>query len=985
MKIKNTNSSVVLGATNSCVQTISAKNASKATFILRDKIYTDKKKAALYETLANALDEHKKHNVSRPVDVYISETELCIRDYGAGLSDEDVMSVFFQYFESTKDQDNTYNGGFGIGAKAPGAYTDVYHVESYFNGMRTIFSSVVQGLESHVHKMHAEPSEAPSGICVRIPLRQSNERYYRSDRQGFLDLLEDAYITVDIYSKECPFQVWDLQNKSLDYDACVEYVAQHGDKLRSSALLPENRLADMVQFDKNGNPKHLAFCSDTAHVVTAKTTFKKSNIQPPAELPKLLVKFESEFFCNRRLFAHDGSFMYPIPMAIDSIISDICSNSPELQEGWFSFLRWYSTRIVLFFERGELAVAPTRESIELTDTSRAVIRRKFKELMHDWIAKIKHYRSIATWRNYDKEARFTSILGCAMAMTNVLTLDNRIDSVALPGNTVTSIKEEFSDMATRCPYLLASAVNINLSSLRQTTTATAKSVVPTEWINFCLPNATWHVVGALPGLLVVTYDRQGMLDVNGKPVSSTSIAFRAAFEEFITAKGTNGLKSYSVLFMPRLPRWADELKEVFTINNTLLLGPNDVINWEQDLRDIYHRVKKERAAQASAQSRTLTKTGKPTATPVCTDYFDFTGDVQELYSKGEKVIYYADNNKAIPQDDTVRQFFRAIAGLYSVDRDGFATRFWVAKQNLYCGLCTLLGVRGIIRHSNKATYERLVDEVGEDNIINITGFTEEQICKFMDQRVRTFFNKNKLKLRHVPTANSRGLLSKLLKHAEHCMGAAAAYPDIPVEKNVIYIPIYSYWGDTRSNVAQHRILSKPVLDPEIMHGELTAHTWDTDSVCISAAIAALSFAMYTACYHTCTSRDSGKGTEFIIRKLTVGAYGRNTNLEVWTDPVDSHLAARLAEAIEKQGDKLDWLWRKSEEDQLLSYVYNNTSKIAMSYDTYHTIKQRIQNAEKENKYKQLKFLLKLWYSIKPMSLDHALRHFEKETKTNETN
>ena len=45
-----------------------AAGADMATFYLRDKIYSDKILAVVREYVCNALDEHKKHNISVPVE-----------------------------------------------------------------------------------------------------------------------------------------------------------------------------------------------------------------------------------------------------------------------------------------------------------------------------------------------------------------------------------------------------------------------------------------------------------------------------------------------------------------------------------------------------------------------------------------------------------------------------------------------------------------------------------------------------------------------------------------------------------------------------------------------------------------------------------------------------------------------------------------------------------------------------------------------------
>lgn len=199
MKIKESNKSIIGGVLRSCVQTIASENIDRATALFRDRIYTDKKKAAICEPICNAIDEHRKHNVDRPVDVVFTTSEIIIRDFARGLSDDDVLNIFFQYFRSTKDTDNAHIGGFGIGAKAPGAYNPVYFVESFFEGKHTVFMSVPDGFRSTANLIQQEDTDLPSGICVRIPLLAGTQL---EDRQEFMHIAQDVAKMIGFYRPE---------------------------------------------------------------------------------------------------------------------------------------------------------------------------------------------------------------------------------------------------------------------------------------------------------------------------------------------------------------------------------------------------------------------------------------------------------------------------------------------------------------------------------------------------------------------------------------------------------------------------------------------------------------------------------------------------------------------------------------------------------------------------------------------------------------
>lgn len=126
---------------------------AKACVFLRDKIYTDKILATVRETITNAIDEHVKHNVDRPVETGIrrnaqNKYEFFVRDFAKGLSDDSLRNIFGMYFRSTKSNSNAMIGGFGLGAKAPSCYNDTFYVDSYFEGIKTSYAFTMGADES---------------------------------------------------------------------------------------------------------------------------------------------------------------------------------------------------------------------------------------------------------------------------------------------------------------------------------------------------------------------------------------------------------------------------------------------------------------------------------------------------------------------------------------------------------------------------------------------------------------------------------------------------------------------------------------------------------------------------------------------------------------------------------------------------------------------------------------------------------------------
>jgi len=159
-----------------------------ATYFLRDKIYSNKIKAVVREYICNAVDEHNKYGVDRPVEVSltgngIDRSIFSVRDYAEGLSDDGVRKIFGMYFRSTKSESNDSIGGFGVGSKAGHAYTDTFNIISHHNGVKTSYSCMLGAGDNnvpvgHIYKLDSCPTDE-TGIEINLEVKPTKERESR--------------------------------------------------------------------------------------------------------------------------------------------------------------------------------------------------------------------------------------------------------------------------------------------------------------------------------------------------------------------------------------------------------------------------------------------------------------------------------------------------------------------------------------------------------------------------------------------------------------------------------------------------------------------------------------------------------------------------------------------------------------------------------------------------------------------------------------
>lgn len=155
---------------------ISVDNQAHIMTILRDTLYTDKILAVLREYSANAWDSHRMNGKDEvPIKVTLpslTEPTLAIRDFGPGLTQEEVFTVFTQYGASTKRSTDKAVGTLGIGCKSGFAYSDSFSIDSYSNGTKSTYVAVLDKSEKGmISLLNREPCGEETGLCIQIPVR----------------------------------------------------------------------------------------------------------------------------------------------------------------------------------------------------------------------------------------------------------------------------------------------------------------------------------------------------------------------------------------------------------------------------------------------------------------------------------------------------------------------------------------------------------------------------------------------------------------------------------------------------------------------------------------------------------------------------------------------------------------------------------------------------------------------------------------------
>lgn len=159
--------------------------------VLRNSLYSNKPLAILREYACNAWDSHVEAGNPDPIQITLPNALDCnlrIRDFGTGLSHEDMFEVYSSYGESTKRNTNKQIGQLGLGSKSAFAYANSFSITSYFNGEKTVYEAYIDktGL-GRIDKLFSEKTNEHNGIEITVKVKPEDiNLFYTEAKRLFI-------------------------------------------------------------------------------------------------------------------------------------------------------------------------------------------------------------------------------------------------------------------------------------------------------------------------------------------------------------------------------------------------------------------------------------------------------------------------------------------------------------------------------------------------------------------------------------------------------------------------------------------------------------------------------------------------------------------------------------------------------------------------------------------------------------------------------
>lgn len=171
--------------------TINPENLVYLQELISGDIYSNKVLALIREYSCNAYDANVAAG-RKDIPIQISlpgrfSSQLKIRDFGNGLTQDEMDSIYASIGESTKRNTNTQVGSFGLGCKAGYSYGSCsFLVNSYQNGIKTAYNCVKgQVTFAEIITIGSCATTEPDGLEIIINVNRDDISVFREEAIKF--------------------------------------------------------------------------------------------------------------------------------------------------------------------------------------------------------------------------------------------------------------------------------------------------------------------------------------------------------------------------------------------------------------------------------------------------------------------------------------------------------------------------------------------------------------------------------------------------------------------------------------------------------------------------------------------------------------------------------------------------------------------------------------------------------------------------------
>ncbi|QHJ74324.1 hypothetical protein VH12019_00405 [Vibrio phage VH1_2019] len=188
------------------------KASAKGFRIISTTLYKDPILAIVRELTCNGWDAHQMNkNLDTPIQVHLPnqfEPWFSVKDFGCGMSDDEIFGVYTTVFDSTKDDSNDVIGAMGLGSKTPFSYNNgqSFTVKSTKNGLKAVYSAYLDKGEPAITCMsEPAPTDEPDGVEVIVPVRKEDFSRFKEAANQVMPYFKAPAVETNITLSERKF------------------------------------------------------------------------------------------------------------------------------------------------------------------------------------------------------------------------------------------------------------------------------------------------------------------------------------------------------------------------------------------------------------------------------------------------------------------------------------------------------------------------------------------------------------------------------------------------------------------------------------------------------------------------------------------------------------------------------------------------------------------------------------------------------------
>lgn len=225
-----------LGTEGRTNMTFDENSISHLMSVLTD-LYSNTALAVIREYSTNARDAHIAAGCpERPIEVTLPSTfdnMLIIKDYGTGMSKDDITDHFSKYGWSSKRDTDDEVGSLGLGCKSGLTYTSQFTLVTTQDGItNTVLVTREEAGGGVVQIIDTVQTDEPNGTEVQIPVKNWSDM--ASNAKAFFKYWDRGTVLLDGVEPEC---IWDEKGGRIRVDEDIMVIPVASGNERQSMLV----------------------------------------------------------------------------------------------------------------------------------------------------------------------------------------------------------------------------------------------------------------------------------------------------------------------------------------------------------------------------------------------------------------------------------------------------------------------------------------------------------------------------------------------------------------------------------------------------------------------------------------------------------------------------------------------------------------------------------------------------------------------------